>query len=531
MANRIQFTFEINDAGKVKVDGLTKSFVSLDNAINKVNVDLKKQRDALASSNRGLQNTISDAGLAGATLTELGRAISDSNYGIRGMANNFSQLSTLFITLVSKRGGGIGGVTLALRQLGKQLLGPLGIILAFQSIIALLEKFAIQADAANAAAKGLKETFSANRKLVLALARNTLKYQISNKALREETERLAESSKEFAQGLENLGDLNDDSVRGLIGKYVELLELEDKRADLLQQENVDTFELAKITDRILQLKKLFAKTQKDVNIDVGEELSLTEQITKARSELVKTLSEPEVEFDPDSVQVLDDLDVFFDEIAREMPNLQEVIFGLSATDRERALRDLENQFGDAIKTTEAFRTAQIALNKRFDDIERQNKLNHLAVMLKNVGTFFQQMAVLNEGNKDLAKASIIANSAAASVSVWASYHALEAQPKGFLATAGAVAAQAAIIAQTVNALKSVETSTPLGGGRSGSTSSASSSQAPIFNVVGQSGVSAGQLGKTIAAARSEPMKAYVVANDITNAQELENKIIQQSSLG
>lgn len=526
MANKIQFTFEINDAGKVKVDGLTKSFVTLDTAINKVNVDLKKQRDALAGASKGHQNVISDAGLAGATLTELGRTISDANFGIRGMANNLSQLSTLFITLVSKRGGGINGVALALRQLGRQLLGPLGIILAFQSLIALLERFAMKTDEANAAAKELTETFSANRKLVLSLARNTIKYGLANESLRRETERLAASSKEFAQGLENLNDLNDDSVRNLITQYVELLELQDKRADLLKEENVDTFELAKVTDRILELKKLFAKVQKDVNVDVGEELTLTQQISDARSELVKSLADPKVAFDPDSVQVADELEMFFDEIAAEMPNLQEVIFGLSATDREKALRDLENQFGDAIKTTEAYRKAQQALNDNFDRIERQNKLNHLAVMLKNVGDFFQQMAVLNEGNKELAKASIIANSAAASVSVWASYHALEATPKGFLATAGAIAAQAAIIAQTANALKSVETGTPLGG-QSGASSS--ESQAPVFNVVGQSGVN--QLGQTIAAARSEPMRAYVVTNDITNAQELENKIIQQSSLG
>ena len=87
--NRIQFTFEINDKGKVRVDGLTKSFVSLDNAVNKVSTDLKRQQTALAGSNKGLKSTITDAGLAGATLTELGRTISDSNYGIRGMANKF----------------------------------------------------------------------------------------------------------------------------------------------------------------------------------------------------------------------------------------------------------------------------------------------------------------------------------------------------------------------------------------------------------------------------------------------------------
>tara|TARA_A100001391_G_scaffold205370_1_gene205505 strand:+ start:2104 stop:4095 length:1992 start_codon:yes stop_codon:yes gene_type:complete len=86
----------------------------------------------------------SNAGLAGATLTELGRTISDLPFGIRGVANNLSQLSTLFITLVAKSSDGgksLRGVGEAFKLLKNQLLGPLGIILVFQSVIALLDFF------------------------------------------------------------------------------------------------------------------------------------------------------------------------------------------------------------------------------------------------------------------------------------------------------------------------------------------------------------------------------------------------------
>ena len=53
---------------------------------------------------------IDKTGLAGATVQELGRTISDANYGIRGMANNLQQLSSLFVTLVSTSGGLVGGL-------------------------------------------------------------------------------------------------------------------------------------------------------------------------------------------------------------------------------------------------------------------------------------------------------------------------------------------------------------------------------------------------------------------------------------
>ena len=84
---KIIFTVEVNDKGKVKVDGLTKGFVNLDNAVKKVNKSIIDQSVAMNQVSKTNQNMIDKTGLAGATIVELGRTISDSNYGIRGMAN------------------------------------------------------------------------------------------------------------------------------------------------------------------------------------------------------------------------------------------------------------------------------------------------------------------------------------------------------------------------------------------------------------------------------------------------------------
>ena len=111
-----------------------------------------KETEAAAKKNIDLT---SNAGLAGATLTELGRTISDLPYGIRGVANNLSQLSTLFITLVAKSADGgksIDGVRSAFGLLYNQLKGPLGIVLAFQAVIALLDFFAGKSKKAASAA-------------------------------------------------------------------------------------------------------------------------------------------------------------------------------------------------------------------------------------------------------------------------------------------------------------------------------------------------------------------------------------------
>ena len=119
---------------------------------------LDKQYEELTGSSLGFVRALgqqsSNTGLAGATLTEFGRTISDANYGIRGVANNLSQLSSLFITLVAKQKEsikGMGKVTAAFRQLGTQMMGPMGIIIAFQLIITLLEAFAQKTEEAKEA--------------------------------------------------------------------------------------------------------------------------------------------------------------------------------------------------------------------------------------------------------------------------------------------------------------------------------------------------------------------------------------------
>ena len=90
----IVFSIQFTDKGVVhKINGIKKSVTQFDRELKKAATSSKK----LGTSLR--EDMTTNAGLAGATLTELGRTISDMPYGIRGIANNLSQLSTLFITL------------------------------------------------------------------------------------------------------------------------------------------------------------------------------------------------------------------------------------------------------------------------------------------------------------------------------------------------------------------------------------------------------------------------------------------------
>ena len=61
------------------------------------------------------------------------------------------------------------------------------------------------------------------------------------------------------------------------------------------------------------------------------------------------------------------------------------------------------------------------------------------------------------------------------------------------------------------------------------TASAPQSRAPSFNIVGQGGTN--QIASAIGQQQQQPIQAFVVSQDVTTAQSLENNIIQGATLG
>tara|TARA_R110000822_G_scaffold41078_1_gene111430 strand:- start:820 stop:2706 length:1887 start_codon:yes stop_codon:yes gene_type:complete len=82
---------------------------------------LAKQKDATGSTT--------------AATMELSRVISDAPYGIRGMANNITQLVSQLGT-AAKASGGLGG---ALKGMVKQMMGPLGVVFAITAVVSLID--------------------------------------------------------------------------------------------------------------------------------------------------------------------------------------------------------------------------------------------------------------------------------------------------------------------------------------------------------------------------------------------------------
>ena len=97
---------------------------------------------------------------------------------------------------------------------------------------------------------------------------------------------------------------------------------------------------------------------------------------------------------------------------------------------------------------------------------------------------------------------------------------------------GAAAAGAAIVSGIANVKKITATKTPGGKSAGGSTPSGadtpSISQPPAFNIVGASGTN--QLAEAIGDSEKQPVKAYVVSNDVTTAQSMDRNIVEGASI-
>jgi|GEM_PF-2830635 len=116
--------------GEIKVNGVKNSIEGATKAMNEFNATASKT--SAATKDLG-----SSAGIAGATVNEFGRLISDMPYGITAITNNISQLGSMFAILVTKT----GGVTNAFKSLFATLKASPALLalLAFQAAVAILE--------------------------------------------------------------------------------------------------------------------------------------------------------------------------------------------------------------------------------------------------------------------------------------------------------------------------------------------------------------------------------------------------------
>ena len=232
------------------MDTASKGYVEMGNKVSLLQQKLqtaKKGVNGFATSTKDSINVLNkqnDAtGSATAATMELSRVVSDAPYGIRGMANNITQLVSQ-LGSASKKAGGLGG---ALKLMGKQLMGPLGIVFLITAAVSALDYFygaATKADKSiNSVAESAAKSASALKILVKANDSGTMSTEETAKAVKKANSEYKDLNIQVGKN----GKITDESVLAINRKITSLENLaratalqglvEEKFAKLIPLEN------------------------------------------------------------------------------------------------------------------------------------------------------------------------------------------------------------------------------------------------------------------------------------------------------
>jgi hypothetical protein len=590
---------DVQEAGAISsIEGLNNSLKKLDKTSDEYAVILKKiqveeaKLSSIQNKRAGTQKSVTKAldkqsdatGSATAATMELSRVVSDAPYGIRGMANNITQLVSQ-LGSASKKAGGLGA---ALKLMGKQLMGPLGIVFLITAAVSALDYFygaATKADKSiNSVAESAAKSASALKILVKANDSGTMSMEETAKAVKKANLEYKDLNIQVGEN----GKITDDSVlainrkvaslenlaratalQGMIEEqFVKLIPLENKlktqeeealvklrikginsikEAQAIADDKKFTAEKGYVTGVLNQAN--FTKSKID---DIKEDIDdLIEKIPNigdlfkgkgkdkpadvVAKEFVDTLYREIVGFkdlivDTELVgkPIILDIKVTtpYDEIAEFIKHYKTLMSGLTDFidgEFERELT-IEKNKTNAINAELNNRLNNENLSKdQRANIQNQIAQNDEKLRVKQEAIARKQFKVTKAFNiaMTIADTYMAAQKAYLSQMTFDPFAPIRAKIAAGIAVAAGLAKVAAIARTT---FQTTAPSTPANNGGGGGGSARAE---PSFNIVGRSNDNI--LLSAIQSQFDKPLKAYVVARDVTNQQQLDGIISTSAS--
>ena len=525
-------------------------------------------------------------GLNNAILVEAGRAASDAQFGMMGMANNIGQLATLMGQHAQTQGGFVA----SFKELGKSLMGTGGILIAIQLFISFLPKIE----------KWYKRVVSAGDEFIESLtSQQSLLIEVSKKLLDENTtleeravilQSLKKDNKELFDLLVEDGVERKDANERFKG-YLELL----KNEELIRKniENINT-EISETSEDINEQQKIAENAAKNILFfekqrekgarGAGKAIGQNQTAQKEALEEINKLEEKKVGFANDVLDlqkqnakirreigldplaptprpIVTPLDVkMIGAAAIAVDELNAGVLNLKGSIEETPFTKLIN-FQEKMATFQekAVAVGGLALNLIDSEISREEAKtvelnNQLKERLRNENLSAEErkniQAKIAKNDLILAKkkdklaekqfkidkalriSQTLIDTYSSAIKAYGS-QLVVGDPtsviRGKIAAGIATAfglAQVAAIART--SFVPSAASTPPVGGASAGVGGGAGVQAPAFNIVGSTGVN--QLANAIGSTSEQPVRAYVVSSDVTSAQELDRNIIESASL-
>lgn len=238
-------------------------------------------------------NLAGSAGIAGAAATELGRTISDLPFGLTAITNNISQLGNMFALLVVSA----GGVKAAFRAMYTAIMGPVGILIAFQAAVAGLELYAQSQRKAKKDTDDFKKsidevnkTFTEQQAILEALGRAAIYSPEAREALAKNMKEV----KNFLDAAASVGDVTAEVIDEAVRLGMALLEAR-RNARLEEEKYLKVINDAKSTEtERVQAGTAFADAlaaveaaEKALNLQKQEDIELTTKRQEKEEERIK----------------------------------------------------------------------------------------------------------------------------------------------------------------------------------------------------------------------------------------------------
>lgn len=356
------------------------------------------------------------------------------------------------------------------------------------------------------------------------------------------------TAQERIKFLEEAGRVSDE----LAAKEVEVakLRLEAKQTEnaLTKSNKDDLNEAAQLEASVIQLETQRLNLQKRLSTELltsRREVTAEEKADlKELSDLKKTLRDAEAvsEQEKRELELIKIQEHYDNLIAKANENNIKTDELEAARDEAKLLKQAEFDEKDLAAKTKKQEEEQALRQKTINELLAEKEAK-AAIQLATIGVAEKGIAIgkqLAGKNKDVQKALLIAENAAgiakilintgvANAKAVATSPITGGQPWVAINSISAGLGIAGSIAATAKGLSA------LGGGSAGSkpnTPSGGSGGAapapPSFNVVGASETSV--LADTVAEQTNEPVQAYVVSNDVTTAQSLENNIVEGATI-
>tara|TARA_R110000823_G_scaffold122309_1_gene247645 strand:+ start:1453 stop:3369 length:1917 start_codon:yes stop_codon:yes gene_type:complete len=337
-----------------------------------------------------------------------------------------------------------------------------------------------------------------------------------------------EANKELGKILEDQTEAEKASVQARINTIAQEIALKGESVER-------TNELYELNTELLAVDAKVAGFK-------SEQLTNTNALLKEQQELTQSQLESETTLSLEQKRFAAEREVL------ELTKLEKMREVLEA-EREIELERLQMNIDVYAEGTQAKVDAQIAYNEAKQGLDQQLATNEDAINREKSKneikwaelTTEEKLGVASKSLGQLAgllgKESAAGKAAAIAAATIDTYQSATSSYKSLAGipivgpVLGGIAAAAAVASGIATVKKIAATKTPGpsgGGGGGGSGPTPIPAKAPAFNIVGSGGTN--QLAEAIGETEQQPVKAFVVSNDVTSAQSLERNIVESASI-